>query len=129
MKHLLVILAIMLAACTSSDVIMTGDKRPATSPAAVKVYLRHPENFDSIALITATSNTTPSRIGNKERALNELKEKAAALGANGIVLTQADGGESPRPFIGSTTYGTTVGAAGSGKGPLVEMQAEAVFVR
>jgi hypothetical protein len=127
-KHLLLAVSILLTACTSSDAIMTGDARAKTSPESVRVYLRHPERFESIALITATSNKTPSRNANKARALSELKEKAAELGANGLVLTQADGGESVCTVTMVPAGTSAVGVMTPGKGPMVEMQAEAIFV-
>lgn len=122
------VLVLGLTGCTTSDVILTGDQHPKLSPTDVKVYLRHPQKFESIALITASSNTTPVRSGNKTRAINELKEKAAELGANGIVLTEADGGESPRTVVMNPAGTAAVGVVTAGKGPMVEMQAEAIFV-
>lgn len=91
--------ALMLAAaslatgCTTSSVLMTGGAREARNADQVTIYLRPPsEPYDSIALITATSTASTSRDGAKLKAIEELRAKAAALGANGLIVAGSDGG-------------------------------------
>jgi uncharacterized protein YbjQ (UPF0145 family) len=121
------LVAVLSMGCTTSDVIMTGDSRPATSPDMVKFYLRAPAAFTSIGLVTASSNSTPVRSKNKERALAELRAKAAQLGANGIILTQtnASTGSSGTVYV---PPGSNVGVVSSGRGSEVEVQGEAIWV-
>ena len=124
-------LAVVLAGCTTSSAIMTGTSRPPTSAEQVRVYLRAPSSpYESIALVTATSNAAVSRDGSRARAIEELRVKAAALGANGILLGQMDNDAGPRP--GVYIPGATRGAPGffvGGSGLTVEVQAEAIFVQ
>jgi hypothetical protein len=118
----------ILAGCTTSDVIMTGQARSPVSLESVKMYLRPPEKFESIGLVTASSNSTPLRRKNKQSALTELRTKAAALGANGILLLEDDGSVA---VVGTVTVlpGSSVGIASSGRGTLVEVKGEAIYVQ
>lgn len=75
-----------LSGCTTSDVIMTGSAKVATSPSEISFYLRPPKQFESIGLVTAVSNSTPLLSSNKNSALKELKKKASSVGANGLIL-------------------------------------------
>lgn len=117
----------IVAGCTTSDVIMTGEARTETSPEAVKIYLRAPDKFESIGLVTATSNATPIRSSNKNRALAELRIKAAKLGANGVILTQSNASSSSGGTI-IVPQGSNVGVISTGRGADVEIQGEAVWV-
>lgn len=119
---------VALVGCTTSDVIMTGDARRAVPPDSVKMYLRPPAKFESIGLVTASSNSTPFRSKNKRSALAELRKKAAALGANGILLLQDDGSVATVGTI-IVPHGSTVGVATSGRGTLVEVKGEAIHVQ
>jgi len=118
----------VLAGCTTSDVIMTGLARSPVSPELARMYLRPPEKFESIGLVTASSNSTPIRSTNKQSALTELRNKAAALGANGILLLQDDGSVAS---VGTVIVppGSSVGIATSGRGTLVEVKGEAIYVQ
>jgi len=121
------LIVLLLAGCTTSDVIMTGDSRPATSPEKIKIYLRAPDKFESIGLITASSNATPIRGKNKNRALEELKTKAAQLGANGVLLTQDNTSRSSSGTV-FVPQGSNVGIVSSGDSVDVEIQGEAIWV-
>ena len=118
---------LMTSGCTTSDVIMTGASRPAVSPDQVQFYLRAPEKYQSIGLVTASSNSTPIRGSNKKRALEELKQKAAQLGANGIILTETNGstGTTGNAIL---MPGANAAVVTSGRGTEVEVQGEAIFV-
>lgn len=124
--------AVAISGCTTSSAIMTGQAR-ATKPASdVRVYLRPPAKFESIALVSAMSNAAVSRDGSREKAVAELQRKAGELGANGILLNPADTGQSTTTsgvFIPSATKGAPgVFVGGGGAGLTVEMQAEAIYV-
>lgn len=68
---------------------MIGAARPAISPAAVRVYLETPaRRYVQIAVLHATSRRSWS-FGSQSRAdvvVRRLKEEAARLGANGVLL-------------------------------------------
>ncbi len=125
------IIAFTLAGCTNSSAVMTGDAREPVAASEVKVYLRPPAEFDSIAFVTASSNAALSRGGSREKVVEELKEKAGALGANGIILNTNESNPGPKSatYIPGSTPGAPGFVVGGGNNITVEMQAEAVFVK
>lgn len=133
MKRMILAAAIlMLAGCTTSSAIMTGQPRTARPASDVRVYLRPPTKFESIALVSAMSNAAVSRDGSREKAVAELQRKAGELGANGILLNPAETSQSTTTsgvFIPGATKGAPgVFVGGGGAGLTVEMQAEAIYV-
>ena len=78
-------IVLALAGCTTSSAIMTGQARAAKPASDVRVYLRPPAKFESIALVSAMSNAAVSRDGSREKAVAELQRKAGELGANKII--------------------------------------------
>lgn len=126
------VFSLFIIGCTSSSAILTGQARQARNPVDVKVYLRAPTQFESIALVSAMSNAAMSRDGSRENVINELKKKAADLGANGILLNPTDTNQSAASsgvFIPGATRGAPgFFVGGSNPGLTVEMQAEAIFV-
>jgi hypothetical protein len=87
MKSFLPFLALAFASCTSTHV-MIGTARPATDAAAVRIYHTPPAKYEEIALIqsdnTGTSGFTQQ--GRVNSAMKRLRENAAKLGANGVIL-------------------------------------------
>ncbi|MGO9932669.1 MAG: hypothetical protein ACLPV8_12770 [Steroidobacteraceae bacterium] len=78
-----------LAACASSDsFVLVGAARPAISPAEVKIYSHPPLKFEEIALLNASTNHmfTPGGQKTIDEVIEKLKEQAAKLGANGVIL-------------------------------------------
>lgn len=81
------VFALLLSGCASSHVLV-GQTRPAISAEQVKVYLEPPAQYETIALLEASNrgklNFTEQ--GRTNTVLWRLKEEAAALGANGLLL-------------------------------------------
>jgi hypothetical protein len=115
------VLAIGLAACAPSSHILVGTVRPPIPPSEVKVYLKPPPSFQEIAILNASANSMfgTGGQGSVDKVIQRLKEQAAKLGANGIILegmsdreTGSLGGGS-----GSTSYSSNsavgVGVGGS----------------
>lgn len=42
--------------CAAGSTIMTGKARPSIAPSEVRIYLEPPQEFETIALIEATSS-------------------------------------------------------------------------
>ena len=83
--------------CHPVSHIVVGNKREATSPTDVKVYLDYPESYEKIALVDAGSNFSfkdPVILfawqSKMNKALERLKIEAASLGANGILIVNTD---------------------------------------
>ena len=128
----------LLTACASSAVLI-GKARPAISPEQVKLYLRPPKKFEEIAILESSSRNSwaITSQGKMDTVIQRLKEEAAKLGANGILLqgTGSEYGGSVNTGVGTATatgntaygtgFGTSVGIfhkAGSGIAIYVEVE-------
>jgi membrane-associated protease RseP (regulator of RpoE activity) len=76
-----------LTACVSSH-ILVGTVRPAISPAQVQVYLRPPAKFEEVAILNTSSKNSLNLTaqGRTDVVIERLKEEAAKLGANGVLI-------------------------------------------
>ena len=77
----------LLYSCATGSSIVTGTKRAAISPSEVKIYLDPPNKFESIGIIEVKSEVLLSRQSAQDKAMKELKKRAAKVGANGVLLT------------------------------------------
>jgi hypothetical protein len=93
MKYLKVILTfsfgIILLGCATGSTVITGVARPAVDPSEVKIYPEPPSKYETIGLIEASSDVGISRQAAQDRVINELKIRAAKIGANGVLLTNS----------------------------------------
>ena len=78
----------IIIGCAASSHIVVGQTRPAISPTEVKLYSKSPEKYDEIAVIDASSKNSwaVTDQGKVDIAIERLKEEAASLGANGILI-------------------------------------------
>ena len=74
--------------CTPSSHIVVGQTREPISPDKVKLYTKPPEKYEEIAIVDASSQSSwaVTDQGKIEKAIERLKEEAASLGANGILI-------------------------------------------
>jgi len=115
------LLAAMLAGCATSSHVMIGTAHLPISPESVRVYLQPPERYEEIASIDASSQGSIAITSqqNMDKAIARLKEEAAKLGANGVLLQGVHDQQSGSigTGIGSSSYGpgssTGVGVGGS----------------
>jgi hypothetical protein len=109
----------LVAACASSAIVV-GKVRPAIPPDQVKIYLRPPKKYEEIAALESSSRASFSITsqGKMDVVVQRLKEEAAKLGANGVLL-QGTGSEysgsvstgvGSATVSGGTAYGTGFGA-------------------
>ena len=77
----------LLAGCATSH-MMIGNPRPPISPSEVKIYLHPPAQYEEIAVIDTSSKDSWSFTsqGKMDVVVARLKEEAAKLGANGVLL-------------------------------------------
>jgi len=116
----IILLATFVIACASSHVI-TGTPREPIDPSQVKIYSQPPKEFEEIAILEASSKSSwaVTDQGKMNKVIERLKEEAASLGANGVLLQGL--GEKSEVIVGSSfgnasAYGTgnTASAYGSG---------------
>lgn len=122
MKRLIVALLACLSvlSCSSSHVLI-GTVRPEIDPSQVKIYSHPPANFEEVAILTATSRSSwaVTEQGRTNVVIEGLKEEAASLGANGVILQglQSEKGDTVAISSGQAygnTYGNSASAYGTG---------------
>lgn len=103
---------VAIAACASSHVIVGATRQPISAD-QVKVYLEPPAKYETIALLEASDLGANgfSAQSRTNKVMKRLKNEAAKLGANGIVL-QGFGTE----YTGSVGGGFASGSAGYASG-------------
>jgi hypothetical protein len=99
-----------MAGCISSRDLtsheLVGGARPPISPEAVQLYLEEPpRRYEEIAVVYSSSRRSWSFASQTKAdvVVRRLKEEAASLGANGVLLHEI----ADRPGM---TVGTDVGA-------------------
>ena len=106
----------LLAACASSHV-MVGQARPPIAPQDVQVYFQPPPKYEQIAMLDTSSRGSFSFTaqGKTDKVIERLKEEAAKLGANGVLVQGI--GDRPSGSVGigfgaaSPTSGVGVGSS------------------
>jgi len=89
-----------MVACASGSVIVTGTKRTPLEPSLVKLYLEPPAKFEVIGIVNASSDAGWTEQDSVDYAVQELKNQAAKLGANGVLLVST-GERTTTTFIAS----------------------------
>jgi hypothetical protein len=118
---LLTFLAVGLAACAPSSHILVGTARPPISASEVKVYLKPPPSYQEIAILNASAHSMlgTGGQGSVDKVIERLKEQAAKLGANGIILEgmsdretgSLGGGSGSTSYSGNSAVGVGVGGS------------------
>lgn len=111
-------------ATVGSSIIMTGTKRPAIELDEVKIYLDPPQEYETIGLIEASAEVALSRQKAQDKAMNELRTKAANVGANGVLLVNS-GSQSTKSEGYYSSGGVYNGGTSSSK---IMAQARAIYV-
>ena len=112
---------ISLCACATDSVVVTGKVRPAISPAEVKIYWQPPPAFEEVAFLNASKSSAFTTGGQKavDKVIAGLKEQAAKMGANGVILEGFSDRQtgSVGSGVGSSSYSSNsavgVGVGGS----------------
>lgn len=109
-KLIVMVIGVALLASCASTHVMVGAKRPAIDPSLVKIYSKPPSNYEDVAMISTSSKSSWAITdqGKMEKVIERLKEEAASLGANGVLLQGI--GDQSGVVVGSSyginTYGT-----------------------
>lgn len=115
-RSLLLVWVLLLVGCASpSTTNMIGTARTPVTVDDVLVYLDDPVCFEPIALLTSTSDasfafTDEAKI---DAALQRLREAAAAVGANGVLLKRTGEQRDDSVYVG-TGMGRSSGNFGFG---------------
>jgi hypothetical protein len=141
MKFLRIFAATLVAPCLicgcATRTIIVGQPHPPISPDAVRVYQVPPHHFERIAIIDSPAGTSwifPDR-PSMDLGISRLRDQAAALGANGILLHRVYDVSAGGLAIGGGGFGYSghsfYGGAGNVGGPLINhrVEAAAIYVR
>jgi len=118
MRFMLIAAMAALAGCVSSHV-MIGQARPPIAPDQVKIYWHPPAQYDEIALLDTSSRNSMSFTaqGKTDAVIDRLKEEAAKLGANGVLLQgvgDQSAGSVSTGFAQANASGNSAFASGLG---------------
>jgi len=112
---LMLAVSVSLIGCvSSSSSVVVGQVRPAIAPAQVKLYVNPPKKFEQVALLESSSKASwaASDQGKMNVVIERLKEEAAKVGANGILLRgtgdQSGGTVMTGTFAGNAAFGTGI---------------------
>ena len=130
------ILLLLAAGCSTSSSVVVGKTRPAISPEMVKVYNTPPAEYEEVAIVDANSKQSMefSEQGKMDAAIARLKEEAAKVGANGILINtigdKVGGGISLGFGTGSYSGGSggSVGVGTSSNTTYKVISAVAIYV-
>lgn len=81
--------AAMVAGCASHEVVPSTGPRKPTMAAAVRLYQKYPKRYEELGMVTlaVAPDMKWDANGDATAGFDALKAKAAALGANGLLLT------------------------------------------
>ncbi len=113
----------LLFGCATGSSIITGTKRPEINPSEVKIYLYPPTQYENIGIIEVKSDVVFSRQSAQDKAMNELKIRAAKVGANGVLLTN-----SGSQTVGTAGYYSNGIFYGGGSSDKILAQGRAIYV-
>ena len=105
-RHLLSLLILSsLVGCTIVDgsSIVTGIERDPIPVDQVRIYRVAPDNYEEIAIVSASAgHDFKSNSALMDSSIQRLKEEAAKVGSNGVLLSGIDERDAPST---TTTYG------------------------
>ena len=88
---LVVIAVVALNSCASGSAVVTGTKRQGVDTAIVQMYSTPPSEYEVIGVVKASSEMGLTEQQSMNYAVEELKKQAAAIGANGLLVTEIGG--------------------------------------
>jgi hypothetical protein len=138
LRYLLAIPPIVAAAChsvsTNASLIDPSLHLARTCPAAVKLYVapdRVDQPYREIALLNSSGETTYS---SESDMIKSMRQKAASIGANGIILSGIDEPSSMEKIAGRVAeigadaagHSTTISAERKGRAMAIYVAADSV---
>jgi len=108
MKNIYLVTALLLAGCASGSSTVVGEVRKAIDPSQVMQYFQLPDKYELIGIVTTPRDAGMTEQGAVDHAVEELKNEAAKLGANGIVIVSTGEQDSTELTGNGTDYTYTV---------------------
>ncbi len=131
-------IALLVGCAATSSSRLIGQTRAPIDPAEVRIYEEAPRRYVEIAALDASSGSSflHSSASGRAEAYARLREEAARVGANGVLLTfvaeQPTGGLSFGAGGGGISGGrrnfTAAGGRASFGGPIVRQRIQALAI-
>lgn len=120
------LLPLILTGCASASgtYLITGTQREAIGAESVVIYTEFPVQYETIGIVTASSDAGWTEQDSLNYAVAELKNQAAKIGANGVVIENM-GETSSGGMIVSGIYVPVSAQNISGKAIYVELDKNA----
>lgn len=83
---LLMLVGTLSTAGCAPKVVPTTGPRPPTDPASIAILQDPPGKYEVLGIVRTDNSFEWDEIGEMQKTIDELKQKAAALGANGLLL-------------------------------------------
>ena len=117
---------LMFSGC-AQPTVLPSQKHAPSSASAVKIYQKQPMKYEDLGMISLviTPDISWDEKGNTNKAFDMLKDKAAALGANGVLL---DMPKDHYDLLASTGYNGTRYDVAMKMKPEKTAMAHAIFV-
>ncbi len=80
------LISLLFVGCASGSVLLTGIKRTPIPADTVTIYTEQPQKYETIGIVTASSDSGFTEQGDLDYAVAELKKQASKIGANGIII-------------------------------------------
>jgi hypothetical protein len=74
--------------CSTSSHVLIGTQRPPIAPDQVRLYTHPPDHYEEVAIVESSSKQSfsPGDQAKMDKVIQRLKEQAAQLGANGVLI-------------------------------------------
>ena len=115
--YALFLLAVIVSGCSSGpEILPSSGPHPATSPDQVKLFQKAPKQYEQLGMVSVSADEGArwDERGDATVGFDILKRKAAALGANGLLLAHDDSGTAGAGAGGTSGTGGSRGTGSTG---------------
>lgn len=84
----LLALPLLCGCAPTGSAVLTGTRRTATVGSAVTIYMQPPTKpYEVVGMVSSHSHHGMSQQSDTQHAVDELRRRAASLGANGVIVS------------------------------------------
>lgn len=115
---------LVLGACATATVVPVGNARAPIDPSQVRIYAQPPAHYEVLGILNGNSNMEGTGQSGVSDVIKKLKEQAAQLGANGLLMGKM--GQQYTGSFGGTSYlgwGNFLGSSTASYSQTIEAQA------
>lgn len=116
--------ALALGACATATVVPVGNTRAPIDPSQVRIYAQPPSHYEVVAILNGNAGIEGTGQGAVDDVIKKLKQQAAKLGANGVLLGKM--GQQYSGSFGGSSYlgwGSFIGSSTANYSKTIDAQA------